>query len=532
MRGVPTPGVGAALLTVGAFAALTFPLVTDPLGSVVSHWDADIEHSLWLEWWFGRILETPGGDLFRTDMVTYPQVVDLHLADLNLAVNGVSAALARILGLAGAYNALLLGSFALSAFFAARLALRLDGEPLAAGLAGLAFAASAYWQSSVLNGWGYLVHIWVFPLAFLTLLRARSDPGPRRFAGLGLSLALAFHVTPYYFVYLGVLMGLFLVPDAPRLLRGLRSQGGLAALAAFALPLALLVLPRAIPMVWAAAEPLSVHHGPQNTELAASLVELVVPSARVVAERADRVGFLVVFVGYVTTATIFVGWSVSRRRRLYARWGIPGLLMLLLALGPELKLVDGAPIGVPLPARWLQELPVFALMTNHWRWMLPATFCFTTLFGVALTDGARVARERRLPGRAWLLPGVGLALVLETALLLPLPRVKPLWPVRPSPIASKLGEHPEIRAVVDRTRHPKLNQTVHGRPLALGWLPRLPASVRAANERFAADCRDLEPQCLERHGVDAVILDDERALRIVRSAAGPQAVLLRVAPQP
>jgi hypothetical protein len=353
--------VGAALLTVGAFAALTFPLVTDPLGSVVSHWDADIEHSLWLEWWFGRILETPGGDLFRTDMVTYPQVVDLHLADLNLAVNGVSAALARILGLAGAYNALLLGSFALSAFFAARLALRLDGEPLAAGLAGLAFAASAYWQSSVLNGWGYLVHIWVFPLAFLTLLRARSDPGPRRFAGLGLSLALAFHVTPYYFVYLGVLMGLFLVPDAPRLLRGLRSQGGLAALAAFALPLALLVLPRAIPMVWAAAEPLSVHHGPQNTELAASLVELVVPSARVVAERADRVGFLVVFVGYVTTATIFVGWSVSRRRRLYARWGIPGLLMLLLALGPELKLVDGAPIGVPLPARWLQELPVFAL---------------------------------------------------------------------------------------------------------------------------------------------------------------------------
>ena len=41
---------------------------------------------------------------------------------------GVSAALARILGLAGAYNALLLGSFALSAFFAARLALRLEGR--------------------------------------------------------------------------------------------------------------------------------------------------------------------------------------------------------------------------------------------------------------------------------------------------------------------------------------------------------------------------------------------------------------------
>ena len=66
---------------------------TQPLAAVISHWDADIEHSLWLEWWFGRILETPGGDLFRTDMVTYPQVVDLHLADLNLAVNGVSAPL-------------------------------------------------------------------------------------------------------------------------------------------------------------------------------------------------------------------------------------------------------------------------------------------------------------------------------------------------------------------------------------------------------------------------------------------------------
>jgi hypothetical protein len=522
-------GVRSTLLIAAVFVAVSFPLATDPFGSVISHWDADIEHSLWLQWWSVRAVGSSGSDFFRTDMVSYPLVVDLHLADLNLAVNAASAALTGLLGLAGAYNALLLASFVLAAALAARLAERMGADPSAARLAGLAFAVSPGWQSSVLNGWGYLVHVWVLPLAFLALERARAEPTPRRFAALALALALAFHVTPYYFVYGVVLMALYLAPDAPRLVRGLRSAQALSKLAAFALPLVLLVLPRALPMVWAAAEPLSVHHGPQNTELAASLAELVLPSRGIVGERAGRIGYMVVFVGYVTTATILVGWSVGRRRRLYARWGVPGLVMLALALGPELKIVDGAPLGIPLPARWLQTLPVFELMTNHWRWALPATFCFTTLFGLALTDIRRSLAERS--GSGWLVPCVALAFALEVVLVFPLPLSKPLWSVRPSAIAERLRGDSAIRSVVDRTRHPKLNQTVHGKPLALGWLPRLPASVRAANERLAADCRELDPDCLERYGIDAVILDDERALRITGSDAGAEAAPLRAIPR-
>jgi hypothetical protein len=520
---------GALLGYAAVFIALSLPLAIHPLAAVISHWDADIEHSLWVQWWFVHALTSPGAELFRTDMIAHPHVVGLQLADLNLAVNAASALLSPILGLAGAYNALLLCSFVASGGLCARLARQLGAEPAAAWLAGLTFAASPYWQSCALNGWGYLVHIWVFPLAFLALEHARAGPSPRRIAGVALALALAFHVTPYYFLYLSVLMGLYLVPDAPRLWRGLRA-GGVGPGLAFVLPLGLLIAPRALPMWWAAAEPLAVHHGPQNTALAASLVELVLPSASTVEARVPRLGYGVVFVGYLTLATLALGAWVSPRRALYARWGIPGLVMVLLALGPALKLVDGAPLDILLPTHWLQRLPAFELLTNHWRWMLPATFCFSALLGPAATDLVRYARARELPFARWGVALLGLAFACEVVLVFPIPLEKPLWWVRPSPIAAQLREHPEIGAIIDRTRTPKLNQTVHGKPLSLGWLPRLPAAVRAANERLVAACRGLDPDCLAAHGIDALILTDETALLITRRGGRVVALPLQATP--
>ena len=125
---------------------------------------------------------------------------------------------------------------------------------------------------------------------------------------------------------------------------------------------------------------------------------------------------------------------------------------------------------------------------------------------------------------------MGVAFALEVAFVFPIPLEKPLWSVRPSPIAARLREHSLVGAVIDRTRTPKLNQTVHGKPLALGWLPRLRLSVHAANQRLAADCRGLDPDCLARHGIGAVILDDQNALLITRD--GDRVVALPLAAIP
>ena len=86
-----------------------------------------------------------------------------------------------------------------------------------------------------------------------------------------------------------------------------------------------------------------------------------------------------------------------------------------------------------------------------------------------------------------------------------------------------------IRAVVDRTRTPKLTQTVHGKALVLAWLPRMPTSVQADRARLAADCRDLDPDCLARPGVADVIVDDTSALRITQRDGRAAAEWLRVA---
>ena len=92
--------------------------------------------------WFATASESEEHALFHTDMIRYPRVVDLNLADLNLAVNALFYGLGRVFGPALAYNAALLLAFLLSGLLMQRLGRRLGATGAAAWLAGLLFAAS------------------------------------------------------------------------------------------------------------------------------------------------------------------------------------------------------------------------------------------------------------------------------------------------------------------------------------------------------------------------------------------------------
>ena len=128
-------------------------------------------------------------------------------------------------------------------------------------------------------------------------------------------------------------------------------------------------------------------------------------------------------------------------------------------------------------------------------------------------------------------PGAGRALVallavtfaLEAALVWPIPRAKPLWEARTHPMAEVLRQRDDVRAVLDRTDRRKLNQTVHGKAIALGWLPRLDAETQRANEAMVRACRAEPPACLRRYGIDAVLRDDGTALLL--GAAGAVEIL-------
>ena len=47
--------------------------------AVPSHWEADVVHQLWLQWWLDQSLRS-GSPLFFTDTLHYPHGVDLQLS--------------------------------------------------------------------------------------------------------------------------------------------------------------------------------------------------------------------------------------------------------------------------------------------------------------------------------------------------------------------------------------------------------------------------------------------------------------------
>ena len=512
------------LLYAGVAVALTYPLVLHFGSSVISHWTIDVEHGLWVQYWFARAVESRAVDLFSTQYLHYPSTVDLQFADINLAVTGPYYALSRLIGIVATWNVLVLASFVASAALAWKVAYSRCREPWPAWMAGVFFAASSYWLATMVNAWVYLIHAWVLPLLVLALDHAWRRQRLRDWALLGAASSLAFHVTPYYFLYGMVLLGLLLPwlarrDPSPMKLLPLAVRIGVAGAVA-----ALGIAPRALPMALAASRSTYVaHHGPMNTALAARLPELFWPSRASVEARVPADGYLVVFLGFTFMAVLLLGALFARRRADMAPWLITGGILLVLALGPHAR-VGGS--LVPLPGYLVQKLPVFSMTTNHWRWTLPAMLCLSVAAGLALTE-MRVRAARRSPRWAALVvPLVFCLHVAEVFLVFPVPPRKPLYDLRSAPAALRLATMDDVKVVLDLSPAPKLNQITHGKRIVGGWLPRLDVRTARATEDLMRRVDEggtpqARVQRLGEAGVQAVIWDSRRLLLISADPSHP-----------
>jgi len=508
---------------------LTYPLVLHFDEAVVAHWSIDIEHSLWLQWWFAKAVESPSLDLFRTPLLHFPFGVDLQFADINLGIAAPFYVVQKLCGLTLAYNALLASSFVATGLLTWRFVRSTTHapEPIA-WVAGLLNAASAYWIACTINAWMFLVHTWVFPLVLIAARGAMRTQTSRAFVLLGLALALSFHVSPYYCLYSFTLLTLLSVTRIDPLARLLRDSRAWIWLFALGASFFLAVAPRAIGMLDASSQRHIAHHEPLDPTLAAPLREFVVASRDAVSARAPTTGYMAVFVGYTLLACIVAGFITSRRRRDYARWLIPGAVLMLLSMGPCLKLSDTAVLtSVRLPGYYLQQLPIVSFLTNHWRWMCPAMICLTQAAAIGLTDVV-AALERTCRRRAIWVSACALALfVAELVLVFPFPPRKPLWIVAPPPIALRVAQLEEVNAVMDTNRLPKISQIAHGKAIVAGWLPRLDLSTAQRTSRLLnsfRECENFEDRVrfLGRRGVNVWVLSDSSAVVIKRSesAAG------------
>lgn len=500
---------------------LTRPLALEISRALPSHWEADVVHHLWLQWWFAQALAT-GRPLFHSDVIHFPQQVDLQLADLNLALNAVFYALERVVGTLLAWNTLLLASCLLSGGAAWALATRCCGRGDAGWLAGLLFAASAYWRACALNAWLYLVQLWVLPLGLLAARRALRTRRTHDAALAGLVTGTAFHVTPYYFIFLVGLLAVLAPWFAGPLRAWLGGPAALRRVAAGAGMCLLVVLPRALPMWEAAQVELVVHSSPVDAHLAARGVEFVWPWSSAV-EVSPAWGFRGVYLGAVLLGLLAFGALVGTQRRRLAPWLTGAGLFLLLALGTSAELGG---VRVPLPGLALAWLPGAAMLTNPWRFVLPALLCLSI---AAAFGAAELLRRVELRGRragVALVFGLGGLHVAEIGLAPPFPQRAPLWRDEVAPIARLLRDDADLRAVLDLSRHAKRNQRVHGKAIVSGWLPRVPRAVQEETARLVEAVRRAAPDervaLLGRNGIGAVILDDTHGWRIRPDLAQPR----------
>lgn len=526
---------------------MTYPLVrhfaTGLAGNGFDAWQ-----NLWNFWWTREAL-AGGRDPYWMPLVYAPYGAPLYLHTLNLFNGLVSLPVQLLFGLVAAYNATVILSFVLAAYFASLLVARVSGSRPAGFVGGVIYGFGAYGLSHFFYGQTNLLASEWLPAYILCLLAATGATGRRRtlLVGVGaLALALLMLCDWQYVVF----AALFTAVYAGYRAAAWRSSAPPLVAAA----IGLLWLPLAAPVL---LPTLGAIRGGFNdlasdafvAQYSADLLSLVLPSPRQWWWRAlagedggsartyDRAASL----GFLPLA--LAAWGVWRGRRRAIFWVVVALLFGLLALGPTLRIAGQTAIGggdwtVPLPYRLLRQLPALNIARVPSRFALVVTLCLAALAGLGIAGPAPTLRRAQDTGglaRRFPAPrGPRARLVLPALLVVALLAEQFAAPfaVEPAgvpPAYGWLARSGELGAILElpfSRKNPEglFYQTAHRRPLVGGYLSRdLPYPLldlppfpdlanRPARPDIVADPPGLEARALAFAGVRWVVvfLDDAR----------------------
>lgn len=379
--------IGLAVHALVAVAA-TWPTITAPLSRLIGHPDGDVWNHAWGPWWFWQSLGT--GQLpWRTTWLNAPWGGVLWFIDPIGALVGAPAV--ALLGLDGAYNAVMMLSIGLSSAAAAALARRLGARGPAAYVASAAVAFGPYLLSEVHNGISEACNLGPGILALLATARALDLNRWRDWLGVGAALGLTALGSAYYALATGLVVGcwsaLALLARPRSLHRRLPKAAAGAALAAG------LTLP--IERVMKAsvyAEGALIHRAGEQVEL------LVLHNAVDPRTFLWPLGFQSVDLSSWGEAFLhsgYLGWSVAAlaivgvwRTRSFAL-AAACMLSLSVALGPHLFyggdwVLDAAGRRYALPYRFLQQLLPPQAITHSLRLAMPGIVGISALAAAGL----------------------------------------------------------------------------------------------------------------------------------------------------
>lgn len=442
----------------------------------------DTGQGIWNLWWARHSL-LHGQNPYLTRYLFYPEAINLFWQTLSLPNAVLVFPALALFGPIVAFNLLTWLSFGLGGYFTYRLARSLIASRAAALLAGLVFACSPFHMQVLFGGPMEIIAIQWIPLYVLLLMRALQrqtvgvDWGLIPSLAAGSALIVTTLASQYYglfcAVYTLIHVGLALV-----LTPGWRSRWRVGVTAS---AIAVLWVGALLPLVGdartlqaAAPEDWYTRQVFHST----ALIDFFAPNGLhpLWGDRAAAWlrGFHPFGVesgaapGFVVYALVLYG--LIRRWRLAWPWLALAGCMLLLSLGPELKLT-GPSTGIPLPFSVLDYAGPFR---NSSR---PAYFIAVFMLPVSVLVGIGVQAVLARLGRYQWLSAAGIGLLIVGELLV---SPWPILPVQVAPVYASLNKDRAPGAVVElppriNDSQYMLNQLCHGRPLAGGYLARTPA---------------------------------------------------------
>ncbi len=498
---------------------MTYPLALNwrtalPAGA------GDLWQNYWNFWWWKKCL-LEGLNPYRSDYLFHPFGIDLVFHTHSI-FNQIAAMPVNLLfGEAAAYNFSVFLALMLSGFGGRLFVRELTGDSQAGFLAGIVFAFFPQHIEQTLE------HVNLFSTQFIPLTLfyfVRWTRAQRTIDAAAWGLCFGLNALCSW--HLGLKLTFVLVPWALWILwRSRRSPpAALRGLAAAATAALLLVLPAVSPLLIEIAGEADYYfkgHVPRGIDASYLLTPAyahplfgpwVTPAYL---QRAYQAAGFVCYLGFVPLGLALV--AAVKKRRQAAAWIALFFATLLLSLGKN-PFWDGQIIeSITLPFALLAEIPIAQNLRVANRFLILTSLALAVMTGL----GWMALREKRRR----LFPLIAGAILFEY-LWMPFPICR----VERSPLLYSVAERPG--AVLDipfhqknRSVHNMAAQTVHGRPIAGGYISAYPPeTLRAlATESALANLAGvprpgIDSNRLRELGIRTVILHKYRRASYGKSA--------------
>jgi hypothetical protein len=461
------------------FAALTYPLLESFSSSFFAD-NADGLQNVWNIWWVAHAVLTRQSPWY-TSYLHYPYGVSLLGHTLNPFNGVVAIVLLKFFSLPQTHNVIVVLAFVLGGVAAFLLCKTVTGAYWPSLIGGAVFTFSNYHFAHA-QGHLQLVSLEWIPLFVLLWYKLLERPSTGRGIAAGITLSLVLLCDYYYFLYCGLTGAIMLmwpvVTGACSVRRYLFDH--LAALAAFILTVLLTCAPLiSALLILNSRDPLIGAHS--SSQYSLDLAALVIPGGRWKFAEYTR-GYWSRLSGNINESSVDLGVSVllmfvyvwfNRSRMAEAKlsvWYAIAGTFAILALGPTLH-VWGRSLPVPLPYGLLEILlPPLRLSGMPLR-MVVMLFLSG---GVITAAGLKLLSAKKKTGP--LTAGLIVALWLIEYLPAAMPQTSAIVPQ----YVIELSKRPGSGGVLDLASHPPAAlyyQTIHGKPLAFGYISRVQQSV-------------------------------------------------------